>query len=58
LKLYVWLGRKNAVSIPGKIAKTSIRCGFIHRVDLLLVLAYAKEHLGDSPRTEPLWFRE
>jgi hypothetical protein len=58
LKLYVWLGRKNAVSIPGNIAKTSIWCGFVHRVDLLFVFANTKEHLGNAPRAEPFRLRE
>ena len=30
----------------------------VHVVDLLLVLAYSKEHLGNSPRSESLWLRK
>ena len=30
----------------------------VHVVDLLLVLAYSKEHLGNAPCGESLWLRK
>ena len=56
---YEWLGRKNATTqFPTNACQCVSSVCFIYIVDLLLVLANAKQHLGDSPSAKSLWLRK